>query len=55
MNKVFDKNINTRLDMILDDINNMFDSVAEMKANVLTVQYLLRAGKETQENVNKRP
>lgn len=46
MNEVFDKNINTRINMILDDISNMFDSVAEMKANISTVQYLLRVDKD---------
>lgn len=53
MNKVFDEKVRNRVEMILDDLNNMFDSVAEMKASVLTVKYLLQADAETVENSNK--
>lgn len=53
MNKVFDEKVRNRVEMILDDLNNMFDSVAEMKASVLTVKYLLQADAETGEFSNK--
>jgi len=53
MNKVFDEKVQNRVEMILDDLNNMFDSVAEMKASVLTVKYLLQADCEAAANANK--
>lgn len=46
MSKVFEEKVSSRIEMILDDLNHIFDSVTELKANVNTVKYLLQADAE---------
>lgn len=53
MNKIFEQNISNRIEIILDNLNNMFENIAEMKAGVLLVKQLLKVESEDAQSANK--
>ncbi len=53
MSELFKKNIETRISILLDDLNNIIDSVVEAKTCVYTINYLLQAREEETKPTNK--
>ncbi len=53
MNKLFEKKIEGKINAILDDLNNMFESVTQTKASVYTIKYLLQANEDMNADANK--